>query len=277
MSNDLLAKLQETESYIRQRTSICPKIALILGSGLGGLAESSKDDVVIPYYELPHFMSSTVPGHAGQLIFGEHAGQHLMVMQGRFHYYEGYTLDEVTYPIRLMKQLGVEHLIVTSATGGMNPRYIPGDIVLLKDFINLMGVNCLRGVYHPEFGERFPDMSEVYDGQLRKLALTVAKENRIPAYEGVYVAVSGPSYDTPSEIRAFRKLGGDVVGMSVVPETMAARQMDMKVLAISYVSNLASGMSKKPLSHFEVIKTGKIASQKVGALINGLIEALAPH
>lgn len=275
MTSDVRAQLQETEEYIRRRTSMTPKVGLILGSGLGSLAESSPDDVVFPYTELPHFVASTVPGHEGKLIFGELSGQPVMVMQGRFHYYEGYGLRDVVYPVRLMKRLGVQHLIITSATGGMNARYRPGDIVLLKDFINFMGINCLRGEHCPEFGERFPDMSQVYDAPLRKMALSIARKNRIHAHEGVYVAVSGPSYETPAEIRAFRMLGGDVVGMSVVPESVAAHQMGIKVLAISYVSNRAAGMSPKPLSHAEVIRTGAIASRKIGVLVNGVIESIA--
>lgn len=272
---NLISRLNETENYIRRKTQLIPKIGLILGSGLGELAESSHEDTVFSYDELPHFASSTVTGHAGRLIFGNILDQTIVVMQGRLHFYEGYSMEDITYPIRLMKLLGVEYLILTSAAGGMNPKYKRGDIVILKDHINLMGINCLRGAYWQEFGERFPDMSEVYSKSLTKLAKLVARQNKMRVYEGVYAAVQGPSYETPAEIRAFRKMGGNVVGMSVVPESTVARQMGMKILAITYVSNLVSGFSKEPLSHNEVIKTGKTTSQKIGRLITGVIEQIS--
>jgi purine-nucleoside phosphorylase len=251
-----------------------PSIGLILGSGLGSLAESSPDDVVFSYDELPHFVSSTVPGHAGRLIFGELCGRDVVVMQGRFHYYEGYTMDEVTFPVRLMRRLGVEHCIITAAAGAMNPRYRPGDIVILKDFINCMGVNCLRGSAPGDGSERFADMTEAYGASLRKLALRAARKLKIRAYEGVYIAVPGPSYETPAEVRMFRKLGGDVVGMSVVPETMAARAAGMNVLGIAYAANRAAGLAGRPLSHAEVMQTGQKVSRAMGALITGIVQAL---
>ena len=275
MVKNLVMKLRETEGYIRRRTDIVPRIGLILGSGLGNLAESSSEDVIFDYSALPYFFPSTVPGHAGRLIFGNLCEQPIMVMQGRFHFYEGYSMEQITYPIRLMKLLGVEYLIITSAVGGMRPEYRPGDIVILKDYINMMGQNCLRGAYWQEFGERFPDMSEIFKKDLRKMGMAAAKKNKIRAYEGVYVAVSGPSYETPAEISAFKRIGGDVVGMSVVPETTVANQMGIKVLGITYVSNLASGISKMPLSHSEVMKVGKSACQKVGKLITGVVEQIS--
>jgi len=274
VTNDLLTRLREAEDYIRLKTSRVPAIGIILGSGLGSLADSSDDDIVFRYGELPHFVSPTVPGHAGKLIFGELCGHTVVVMQGRFHFYEGYTMDEITFPVRLMRRLGVGRLIVTSAVGGMNPRCRPGDVVILRDFINFMGENSLRGACPAELGERFPDMTEVYSKDLRKLVLSAARKERVKAYEGVYVGVQGPCYETPAEVRMFRKWGGDVVGMSMIPETTAAHHAGMRVLGLTYVANRAAGLAGKPLSHAEVIRTGESVSRSVGALITGVLKAL---
>jgi purine-nucleoside phosphorylase len=265
--NKLITNLLETEAYVRSKTAAMPRVGLILGSGLGDLMESSKEDAVFFYNELPHFVVSTVSGHAGKLIMGELGGSPIVVMQGRLHYYEGYSMQEITYPIRLMKRLGVEYLVITASSGAINPVYKLCDIVFIKDHINMMGVNPLRGHYFAEFGERFCDMSQVYDKGLRKLAVASSKKLSIIPREGVYMSLPGPSYETPAEIKAFRKFGGDVVGMSVVPEAIVANQMGMKILGISYVANKATAPSAKPLTHDDVLEAGKKVNKKFGKLI----------
>jgi purine-nucleoside phosphorylase len=274
METNVIQLLGETRSYIQQRTKVIPKVGIILGSGLGTVIESSEEDAVFHFNELPHFPSTTVHGHNGELIIGDYSGKGVAIMQGRVHFYEGYDMEHVTYPVRLMKWLGIEYLIITAATGGVNPLYKKGDIVLLKDHINLMGENPLRGQHHSWFGERFPDCTEVYSKELRKIGLSSAKKNKIRACEGVYMALSGPSYETPAEIKAFRKLGADVVGMSVVPEAVAANQMGIKVLGVAYVANLSPGVGKKILSHNDVVETGKLTASKLGKIIAGVIEAI---
>ena len=274
MEQSIISKLAETRNYIRLRTQITPKIGIILGSGLGNVMESSKEDSVFHFNELPHFSPSTVHGHNGELILGDYLGKGIAIMQGRVHYYEGYPMEQVMYPVRLMRWLGIEYLIITAATGSLNPIYKKGDLIILKDQINLMNENPLRGTHYPEFGERFPDSSELYSKELRKIGAAAAKKIKISAREGVYLAVSGPSYETPAELKAFRKLGGDVVGMSVVPETIAASQMGIKVMGIAYISNLAVPGRKQPLMHSDVVETGKKTGQKLGKLIAEIIERI---
>lgn len=271
METDLISKLAETEAYIRSRTKVTPEIAIILGSGLGELAETSTEDLVFNYGELPYYSPSTVEGHAGRLIIGSLAGKSVAVMQGRTHYYEGYGMNEVIYPVRLLKTLGVKHLIITSACGALNPQYRLHDIVLIKDHINLMGANPLAGPYYSEFGPRFPDVSGLYNLELRKKARAAARKNGIRVREGVYLAVSGPTYETPAEIKAFRKLGGDLVGMSMAPEALAAGQMGMNVAGIAYVSNALKRSKNKELTHEDVIKAGKAVSRGIGKLIADIV------
>ncbi|MHB9154710.1 MAG: purine-nucleoside phosphorylase, partial [Endomicrobiales bacterium] len=249
---------------------------IILGSGMGRLAEGIEEGTAFPFDALPHFSAATVEGHPGNLILGRFAGTPAAVMQGRLHFYEGHTMEEIIFPVRLMRFLGIEHLLVTAAAGGIRPSYRAGDIVFIKDHLNFMGMNCLRGTHDPGFGRRFPDLSQLYPADLRALALTVARENRIRAHEGVYVAVPGPSYETPAEVKAFRKLGGDVVGMSVVPEAVAAHQMGVRVLAISFVGNLACGISETPPAHAEVIETGENVRPKMQKLLEGIVRRLPP-
>jgi len=269
---NLIARLKETGNYIRRRTNIVPDAAIILGSGLGGLAESSVEDIVFNYNELPNFTASTVSGHAGMLMIGRLAEKNVAVMQGRLHYYEGYDMEQVIYPVRLLKSLGAKTLIITSACGAVNPKLRLHDIVILKDHMNFMGANPLRGRHYGEFGERFPDMSEVYSSGLRSGALKAARKLRCRAYEGVYAAVSGPTYETPAEIRAYRKLGCDLIGMSVVPEAVAARQMGMNVLGICYIANTAGRAgAKKAILHQDVLKVGAAVSEKIGKIIASVI------
>lgn len=244
-------------AYIQKRAAQSPKIGLVLGSGLGVLAEQMTRAVKIPYGDIPSFPISTVPGHAGQLVLGKLGGNDVVTMQGRFHYYEGYALSEVTFPVRVMHELGVETVIVTNAAGGINESFESGDLMLIRDHINFTFRNPLIGRNQPEWGPRFPDMSEAYDRSLRKLAREVASEQGIRLQEGVYAGVTGPSYETPAEIRMLRTLGGDAVGMSTVPEVIVARHMGMRVLGISCITNMAAGVLDQPLSHEEVMETAE--------------------
>lgn len=248
-------KIKNSALFLKEKFSQQPKIGLILGSGLGILAEEIENPVKIPYGEIPDFPVSTVEGHAGQLVFGSLHGVSVVAMQGRFHFYEGYTMDKVTFPVRVMKELGIESLIVTNAAGGVNESFSPGDLMLISDHINNMGTNPLIGPNDAELGPRFPDLSEAYSRELRKTAKEVAKSLQINVQEGVYVGNTGPVYETPAEVRMLRSLGGDAVGMSTVPEVIVARHSGMNVLGISCISNMAAGILDQPLSHDEVIET----------------------
>jgi len=245
---------KQSAEYIQSKLKVTPEIGLILGSGLGILAEEIKDAVAIPYSEIPNFPVSTVHGHAGQLVIGQLSGKTVIAMQGRFHHYEGYTMDKVTFPVRVMKLLGVEKLIVTNAAGGVNKDFTPGDLMLITDHINMMG-NPLIGANDERFGPRFPDMSTAYDREFQQLARTVAADLNIKIQEGVYLGLTGPTYETPAEIRMIRTLGGDAVGMSTVPEVIVANHSSMRVLGISCITNMAAGILDQPLNHEEVIET----------------------
>ncbi|WP_206812789.1 purine-nucleoside phosphorylase [Paradesulfitobacterium ferrireducens] len=248
-------RLAETRRFLVGKTNLMPEIGIILGSGLGGFASLIDEKTVIPYKEIPHFPISTVEGHAGQLVFGKVSGKSVVAMQGRFHYYEGYNMQEVTYPVRVMQVLGATGLIVTNASGGINPAYRPGDLVLIRDHINLMGENPLRGANLSSLGPRFPDLSEAYDLEWRQKVLPLAQELGITPQEGIYAALSGPSYESPAEIRYLRTIGADLVGMSTVPEVIVANHGGMRVLGISCVTNMAAGILPQKLSHAEVIET----------------------
>lgn len=251
-----------------------PEIGLILGSGLGELAKEVVNQKVIPYAEIPHFPMSTVEGHAGQLVLGELAGRSVVMMQGRFHLYEGHSLDHVTFPIRVMKELGIHTLIVTNAAGGVNLLFKTGVLMLISDHINFTGQNPLIGMNHPELGDRFPDMSEAYDPELRAIARKVAKEQELDIQEGIYVGLTGPSYETPAEIRMFRQWGADAVGMSTVPEVIVARHASLSVLGISCITNMASGILPQPLSHQEVMETGERVKDEFIRLIKGVLQQI---
>ncbi|MHC0036048.1 purine-nucleoside phosphorylase [Pseudoneobacillus sp. C159] len=248
-------KIQNAAQFLKDKYSKTPKIGLILGSGLGVLAEEIINPVKIPYNEIPDFPVSTVEGHAGQLVFGAIQDVEVVAMQGRFHYYEGYSFERVTFPVRVMKELGVEILIVTNAAGGVNESFEPGDLMIITDHINNMGTNPLIGPNDSLLGVRFPDMSEAYNKELRSLAKEIAGQLSISIREGVYVGNTGPSYETPAEVRMIRALGGDAVGMSTVPEVIVARHAGMKVMGISCISNMAAGILDQPLNHEEVIET----------------------
>ena len=262
-------KALEAAEFIRSKYDKEMKIALVLGSGLGAFAETLANAVRIPYEEIPHFARSTVEGHAGQLVLGEVSGVSVAVQQGRFHFYEGYEMEQVIFPIRVFGLLGIKTVILTNAAGSVRTGFKPGNLMLLRDHINLMGVNPLRGTNDERFGPRFPDMTEVYDKTLQEIAYdeskAIAKERFESGVEkeltsfmwrGVYCALSGPTYETPSEIRMYRLLGAGAVGMSTVPEALAARHQGMKVLGISCITNLAAGMSDEPINHAEVMETG---------------------
>lgn len=264
----------EITFYLNSKENIKPEIGIILGSGLGIIAEEICDKVTIPYSKIPYFPESTVVGHNGQFIFGYLEGKPVVCMDGRFHYYEGYDLKQVTLPIRVMKKLGVSTLLVTNAAGGVNESYVPGDLMIIKDHINLLGQNPLRGKNDDEFGQRFPDMSEAYNEGLRKAVLESASELNIKVQEGVYAALSGPNYETPAEIRYVRKIGVDAVGMSTVPEVIVANHCGIKVLGISCITNMAAGVLKKKLNHQEVMETANLVRQKFVNLIKKTISKI---
>ncbi|WP_141433400.1 purine-nucleoside phosphorylase [Bacillus sp. 03113] len=248
-------KIQQAASFLKEKYTSEPVIGLILGSGLGILADEIEEAVKIPYHEIPDFPVSTVEGHAGQLVFGKLSGMNVVAMQGRFHFYEGYTLEKVTFPVRVMKELGVNTLIVTNAAGGVNESFKPGDLMIISDHINNMGTSPLIGPNDSRFGVRFPDLSEAYSKELRMLAKEVANTLAIKVQEGVYVGNTGPAYETPAEIRMLRVVGADAVGMSTVPEVIVARHSGIEVLGISCISNMAAGILDQPLNHEEVIET----------------------
>ncbi|MCR6096595.1 purine-nucleoside phosphorylase [Salipaludibacillus agaradhaerens] len=247
--------IKEAKEYIESKLTVKPTIGLILGSGLGVLADDIKDPVTIPYKDIPGFPQSTVTGHKGQFVIGELEGKIVAAMQGRFHYYEGYTMALVTLPVRVMKAMGVDNLIVTNAAGGINESYQPGDLMIIKDHINMFGTNPLIGPNEEGVGVRFPDMSQAYTPKLVELAENVAEALSIDVHKGVYVGNTGPAYETPAEVRMLRTLGGDAVGMSTVPEVIVARHSNMSVLGISCISNMAAGILDQPLTHDEVMET----------------------
>ena len=272
--------VSEAAAFVRSRLGrLTPQIAIVLGSGLGAVAEAVGDPVVVPFAEVPHFPKSTVEGHSGRIVAGSLGGVDVVVLQGRVHFYEGYTPQQVTLPARVLGALGVRALVLTNAAGGIAEGYRIGQLVALADHINLMGFNPLVGPNEPRYarvpgaGLRFFDMTEAYSRRLRVLAQEAAAEEGFALGEGVYLAVSGPSFETPAEIRAFRTLGATLVGMSTVPETIVARHMGMEVLGISCVTNLAAGLSASPLSHQEVFEAGRQVEHRLA----GLLKRLAPR
>ncbi|MBI2251251.1 MAG: purine-nucleoside phosphorylase [Armatimonadetes bacterium] len=270
----LFDKIKEAANFIQNKFKIKPKIGLILGSGLGDLAESIQDKVVIPYKEIPHFPSSTVKGHAGLLVFGNLEEKLVLVFNGRIHYYEGYSMVDATFPVRLIKALGAEYFIVTNSCGGINPKFSPGDLMLITDHINLMGDNPLRGAHDSNLGERFPDMSCAYSPELIKLAKDVSKKEGILLKEGVYVGVSGPNYETLAEIKFIEKIGADAVGMSTVPEVIVAAQAKLKTLGISCITDVVFNFHKSGISHEEVLEVAKQTTPRFIKLVKALIRSL---
>jgi purine-nucleoside phosphorylase len=272
-------QFEETTDVIRQSTDYDPTTGMILGSGLGPLADAIRDADVIPYLDLPHWPFSTVKGHMGRLVIGEMEGHAVLVMQGRAHYYEGYSMAQVTFPIRVMHLLGIDTLIVTNAAGGLNPAYLPGDLMLITDHINLIGLagaNPLRGPNDDALGPRFPDMHRAYDLYLQALARQAAAAESIPLHGGVYICAAGPSFETPADVRMLRALGADAVGMSTVPEVTTARHMRMRVLGISGISNAAidSNAVEAAPSHEEVLEAGQTIAPRMAAVLRGVLRAL---
>ncbi len=266
-----IRRIQEAAAYIREHLDETPEIAMILGSGLGVLGDEVEGAVKIDYKDIPHFPVSTVAGHAGRLVCGELAGRHVMVMQGRFHYYEGYHMSQVTFPIYVMKELGINNIVITNAAGGLNRHFQAGDLMVITDHINFTGSNPLIGPNPDRYGPRFPDMSRAYDPSLIQLTLEKAELNGIQLQKGVYAGISGPAYMTPSELIMLRELGGDAVGMSTVPEVIAANHCGMKVLAISNITDMAIGEELEPLTHEQVIKMAEQTRPRLLALIKSII------
>jgi len=255
-STGLYERAEHAARVIRSRTSETPRVAIVLGSGLGAFADDFEDAVGIPYEEIPGFARSTAQGHAGRLVIGKIEQVPLVAMQGRVHYYEGYPLEQVTFPIRTFQLLGVKTLILTNASGGINVQLTQGALMVLSDHLNLMGVNPLIGPNDTRFGPRFPDMSAVYSPELQALVIEEARELGVEVRRGIYAALAGPSYETPAEIHLLRNLGADAVGMSTVPEAIVARHMGIDVLGISCITNMAAGIGDEPINHEEVMATG---------------------
>ncbi|MFC5529141.1 purine-nucleoside phosphorylase [Cohnella yongneupensis] len=266
--------MEDAKAFIQSRITAQPQIGLILGSGLGELAEEIQNAVKIPYESIPHFPVSTVEGHAGQLVVGELQGKPVVAMQGRFHYYEGYSMQEVTFPVRVMKALGVRQLFVTNACGGMNPAFKPGDLMIIQDHLNLTGANPLIGSNEPSLGPRFPDMSRAYTPELLKLVKDTAASLGIEVQQGVYAGISGPNYLPPAELVMLRRLGADAVGMSTVPEVIVASHMAMQVIGISCVTDMAIGEELEPLSHEQVIEVANRTKPKFISLVKEIVAKL---
>lgn len=272
-----LAQIDEVAGAIRARTTQKPRIGMILGSGLGDLANSIQNPDVIPYSELPHWPTSTVFGHAGRLVIGTLENQPILVMQGRIHFYEGISMSQVTLPVRVMQRLGIEIMVVTNAAGAIHPDFVPGDLMLITDHLNFVGMagfNPLIGPNMAEFGQRFPDMSQAYDRALNDLARKAAQENGIQLREGVYVGLSGPSFETPADLRFLRIAGADAVGMSTVPEVTIARHGNTRVLGISGISNKANLDGNTLTTHEEVLEAGKVIAPKLEKIIRSVLRSL---
>lgn len=267
--------ITKAAEYLEKTLNTAPEVVLVLGSGLGGYAEEIQDARRIAYGDIPGFAVSTAPGHAGMLITGKLYEVPVAIMQGRLHYYEGYGQDIITVPIRALRMLGARSLVLTNAAGGINPEFSPGDLMLIEDHINLSGSSPLRGKNMDEMGPRFPDMTKAYDDGLKRCMARSAKDNGIDMKHGVYVMFAGPQFETPAEIRFARIIGADAVGMSTVPEAIAARHGGMRVCAVSCITNMAAGMLDQPLSHEEVLETGARVKTKFSALIDGFMKLYA--
>lgn len=271
---DLKAKITESVEFINQKSNIKPKIAIILGTGLGRLVEDIKEKEIIPYSDIPNFPISTVQGHGGNLVLGKLENKEVVAMQGRFHYYEGYNLKEVTFPVRVMKKLGADVIIISNAAGGMNRFFKRGDLMLITDHINLFGNNPLIGPNDEELGLRFPDMSEVYDRKLVELTLKVALKEKIKLHQGIYVGLTGPTLETPAEYRFLIKIGADAVGMSTVPEVIVANHMGMKVLGISCITDLAINGVIVKTGLEEILKAASKAEPIMTKLVKKVIQKI---
>lgn len=272
-----LEQINEVAAFIRDRISVTPRVGLILGSGLNALADSVENAQMIPFRELPHWPVSTVMGHSGQLVIGKLEGQPVFVLRGRVHFYEGYTMSQVTLPVRVMQMLKIETLIVTNAAGGINPDFVPGDVMLITDHLNLAGMSGLNPLIGPnldEIGPRFPDMSQAYDRSLLDLARFSAKKAGVSLQEGIYVGLSGPSFETPADLRFLRVAGADAVGMSTVPEVTVARHGGQRVLGFSGISNKANLDGSTITTHDEVMEAGRVITPKMEKIIRGVLQSM---
>jgi purine-nucleoside phosphorylase len=273
-STNLYERAEHATRVIRSRISVEPRIAVVLGSGLGGFADDFEEAAGIPYEDIPGFVRSTAQGHAGRLVIGKIDSVPVLAMQGRVHYYEGYSLEEVTFPVRTFGLLGVKTLVLTNAAGGINVQLTQGALMVISDHVNLMGVNPLRGPNDERFGPRFPDMTAVYSPELQELVVDEAKAIGVEVRRGIYGALSGPSYETPAEIHLLRNLGADAVGMSTVPEAIVARHMGLDVLGISCITNMAAWISDEPINHEEVMATGDRVRETFSELLRRVISAI---
>lgn len=271
---DEMIKIKQAADFIKEKINAIPEIALILGSGLGVLADEVENRVEIDYSDIPNFPISTVKGHEGRFVYGDLGGKKVIMMQGRFHFYEGYDLKTVVLPVRVLKTLGVDKLIVTNASGGVNQSFTPGELMIITDHINMCGENPLRGKNLDEMGTRFPDMSSPYNRDFIDIAKKAAMECKIDIKSGVYMMMSGPCYETPAEIRMARILGADAIGMSTVPEVIAANHCGIRVLGISCITNMAAGILNQPLSHQEVIETSNRVKEGFKSLIRGIVKSM---
>jgi purine-nucleoside phosphorylase len=274
-SSTLYERAQEAARVIRSRTEVETPLAIVLGSGLGAFAEDLTEATQIRYDEIPGFALSTVEGHAGRLVIGKAGGATVAAMQGRFHFYEGYSLQDVTFPMRVLKLLGVSTVVLTNAAGTLNVEFSPGSLMVISDHLNLLGENPLRGENDERFGPRFPDLTSVYARSLQDLVIDEAKAMKLEVRRGVYAALSGPSYETPAEIIMLRALGADVVGMSTVPEAIVARHMNMQVVGISCITNLAAGVSNEPIDHSQVMAIGQQVRGSFTKLLNRIVKRLS--
>jgi purine-nucleoside phosphorylase len=271
---DLYERIMEAAGFIGRKSPLAPRVGVVLGSGLGEFADSVAEPTVIAYADVPHFKTVGVAGHAGRLVLGRIGPVSVAVLQGRIHYYEGHDIGDVVFPVRVLAKLGVYSLLLTNAAGGINPGWQPGDLMVIRDHINLMGINPLRGANDGRLGPRFPDMSAVYDPAFQDILVAALGETGLPARRGVYLALGGPSYETPAEIRMFATLGADAVGMSTVPEALCARHMGLRVAGISCITNLAAGISAQPLSHQDVTAVGEKVKDSFICLLNLVIPRL---
>lgn len=270
----MFARVEEAAAHIRGRCGALPDTAVVLGSGLGDFADRLTDATPLPYAELPHWPAATVVGHGGRLVIGNLGGRRVAALAGRAHFYEGHDLGTVVFPVRVMGRLGVQRVILTNAAGGINTRFAQGALMIIDDHINLLGANPLLGPNDDRLGARFPDMSEVYSWRLRKIAYAAAAAQKVSVTHGVYVATHGPSYETPAEIRFFRSMGADAVGMSTVPEAIAARHMGLEVLGISCITNMAAGILPGTLNHDEVMETARRVRGSFISLLEGILARL---
>ncbi|MHB1920986.1 MAG: purine-nucleoside phosphorylase [Chitinophagaceae bacterium] len=275
--SDLLQSIQNAASFIQGKISGTPHLGIILGSGLGNFFLEMKVNQRISFDQIPHFPATTIEGHIGELIFGDWGGENVMVMSGRFHYYEGLTMEEVTFPIRVMKQLGIRNIFLTNAAGGINPDFRVGDLMIIRDHINLQPEHPLRGFNHLQMGPRFPDMSCPYSSALISIAQGIAQENKIPIHTGVYVGVQGPSFETRAEYQYLRVIGGDAVGMSTIPEVIVAVHTGLEVFAISVITNIGIRKEDNFISHEEVLLAAREASPRLTTILLGLIQWLHSH